>query len=71
VGDLIRDGESGLVVPAANEHALEEAIVRLLTDRNEAKRLGAAANRAAAEFSVERMAEAFERAIARARGAAE
>jgi len=71
VGDLVRHGESGLVVPAANEHALEVAIVRLLTDRNEAKRLGAAANQAAAEFTVERMAEAFEGAIARARGAAE
>jgi glycosyltransferase involved in cell wall biosynthesis len=71
VGDLIRHGESGLVVPAANERALGEAIIRLLTDRNEAKRLGAAANRAAAVFTVERMAEAFERAIARARGAAE
>jgi len=71
VGDLIRHGESGLVVPAANGHGLEEAIVRLLTDRNEAKRLGAAAHRTAAEFTVEHMAEAFERAIARARGAAE
>lgn len=66
VGDLIRPGESGMVVPDADEPALEAAILHLLTDRDEARRLGAAAKHAEAMFTVERMAEAFDRAFARA-----
>jgi glycosyltransferase involved in cell wall biosynthesis len=66
VGDLIRPGESGLVVPEADEPALEGAILHLLTDRDEARRLGAAAKQAEAKFTVGRMAEAFDRAFARA-----
>ena len=66
VGDLIRPGESGVVIPDADEPALAAAILHLLTDRDEARRLGAAAQRAEAVFSVERMAEAFDRAFARA-----
>jgi glycosyltransferase involved in cell wall biosynthesis len=66
VGDLIRPGISGLVVPDTDEPALEAAILHLLTDRDKARRLGAAAKQAEAMFTVERMAEAFDRAFARA-----
>ncbi len=69
IGDLIRPGESGLVVPEANAKALEAAIVQLLVDRSQAKRLGEAARRAAASFTVERMAGAFDCAFEHALGA--
>jgi glycosyltransferase involved in cell wall biosynthesis len=68
VGDLIRPGESGLVVPEADARALEEAIEQLLADRGRAKRLGENARRSAAAFTPERMADAFDRAFERAAG---
>ena len=63
VGDLIRPGESGLVVPQADTSALERAILHLLTNPDEARHLGAAAKQAEAGFTIERMAEAFDRAF--------
>ncbi len=41
--DLIRDGREGLLVPYADVVALREAIIRLLSDRSLARRLGDAA----------------------------
>lgn len=66
VGDLIKPGESGLVVPEADAQALGGAILHLLNDREEARRMGAAAKQSEARFTVERMAEAFDRAFTRA-----
>lgn len=66
VGDLILPGKSGVVVPEADTKALEEAILKLLDDRAAAKRMGEAARRSVAAFTVERMADAFDRAFERA-----
>lgn len=44
-GDLVRDGETGILVPPGDVGALREAILRLHRDPAEAKRLGANARR--------------------------
>lgn len=66
VGDLIRDGESGIVIPENDPAALAAAVSRCLQSPQEAKALGAKARLAAAEFTIERMADAFGRAFERA-----
>jgi glycosyltransferase involved in cell wall biosynthesis len=43
ITDLVRDGENGLLVPANDPAALADALVRVLTDRDLAARLAAAA----------------------------
>jgi glycosyltransferase involved in cell wall biosynthesis len=42
--DLVDDGVEGILVPRADERALAAALVRVLTDRELATRLGAAAH---------------------------
>jgi glycosyltransferase involved in cell wall biosynthesis len=44
-GDLVRDGETGILVPPGDVAALRAAILRLHNDRAEARRLGANARR--------------------------
>jgi len=52
--DAIIDGETGLLVPVRDAQAMSQAIIRLLTDGELRRRLGAAAReRAVSEFSQE------------------
>lgn len=56
IGELARDGETALVVPAQDSAALKRALERLLADESLRQNLGAAARRhAAASFSYEGM----------------
>jgi glycosyltransferase involved in cell wall biosynthesis len=66
-GGLVRDGSTGLVVPAGDGAALAEAIGRLLGDDTLRTRLGAAARTAVSAYTYDAMAAAFERALAQAR----
>ena len=43
IPDLVADGETGLLVPPEDAHALADVLVRALSDRPLAERLGAAA----------------------------
>jgi glycosyltransferase involved in cell wall biosynthesis len=65
-GGLVRDGETGLVVPSGDAVALAQAIDRLLADDRLRARLGAAAAAALAPYTYEAMAAAFDRALATA-----
>ncbi len=56
VCEVLRDGETGLLVPPANPPELAGAVVRLLEDRDLAARLGAAARlEIPPRFTLERM----------------
>jgi hypothetical protein len=44
-GDIVQDGETGILVPPADPAALRAAIIRLHEDPTEARRLGANARR--------------------------
>lgn len=58
VPEVVADGETGLLVEAGDAAALAEALGRLLSRPDEARRLGEAGRaRARAEFSVARMAD--------------
>ena len=60
IPEAIEDGESGLLVPAADPEAMAVAISRLLGDEPLRRALGeAGATRAAAEFTFERQVEAY------------
>lgn len=48
IPDLVTDGETGLLVPPGDAGALADALVRVLSDRGLAERLGAGAHAAAA-----------------------
>jgi len=52
IPDVVRDGETGLLVAPGDPHALADALVRVLSDRTLAKRLGAAAREAAEDWLV-------------------
>jgi len=69
--DIVRDGETGLLVPPDDRPALGAAIQRLSTEAELRDRLGAAAKERAATFSPEaivpRFEEAYELAVARRR----
>ncbi|HET9103547.1 MAG TPA: glycosyltransferase family 4 protein, partial [Solirubrobacteraceae bacterium] len=66
-GGLVRDGQTGLVVPAGDAQALAGAVDRLLGDAALRARLGDAGRAEVAAYTYEAMAAAFARAIATAR----
>jgi glycosyltransferase involved in cell wall biosynthesis len=60
-GEVVVDGESGLVVPPHDPHALAAAVERVLRDRTLAERLGEAAIRRVRDnFSLEAMLRGLE-----------
>ena len=64
VVDVVRDGENGILVAPGDEQGLAEGILRLLTDRDAARRLGANAHRTISESytlgaTVERYTELY------------
>ena len=59
----MRDGETGLVVPAGDPAALAGAIRGLLGDVDLRERLGAGARAAVADFNHEAAADAFGEAL--------
>jgi glycosyltransferase involved in cell wall biosynthesis len=65
-GGLVRNEQTGLVVPPSDPTALAAAIDRLLTDEALRAKLGAAAQEAAAPYTYEAMADAFDRALSAA-----
>ncbi|HEY2073750.1 MAG TPA: glycosyltransferase family 4 protein [Gaiellaceae bacterium] len=52
IPDVVHDGENGLLVDPDDPDALASALVRILSDRGEAERLGAAARRTGEEWVV-------------------
>jgi glycosyltransferase involved in cell wall biosynthesis len=63
-GGLVRDEQTGLVVPPGDSRALAEAIDRLAADPALRGRLGAAARRSVAAYTYDAMVSAFDRALA-------
>lgn len=55
--EIIRDGQTGLLVAPRDEQALAAAMVRLLEDERLARSLGNAGRQLAGNFSVQRMVE--------------
>jgi glycosyltransferase involved in cell wall biosynthesis len=62
-GGLVRDGETGLVVPAGDPRELAFAIERLLDDAGLRRRIGGRAREAVADYNYERAVESFARAL--------
>jgi glycosyltransferase involved in cell wall biosynthesis len=68
-GGLVRDDDTGVVVPAGDAGALTNAITRVLADEALRARLGAAARQAVAPYTYDAMLGAFDRALATAKAA--
>src|SRR5207244_1169405 len=68
LGEVVVDGETGLLVPPGDAGALSAAMQRLLREPELRERLGAAAREHAAEFSpavvVPQFEQAYEAALA-------
>lgn len=62
-GGLVRDGETGLIVPAGDSGALARALALLAENEPLRARLGAAAARAVSAYSQDAWAEGFSRAL--------
>ena len=65
-GGLVRDGDTGLVVPSGDPVALREAIERLLADEGLRERVAGAGKDAVAAYNYDAMVAAFDRALAAA-----
>ncbi len=60
--DVVTSGQDGLLVPAGDEHALAEAITRLLTNTSERQQMVLAARQTiVCRFALEQTAEAYAR----------
>jgi glycosyltransferase involved in cell wall biosynthesis len=68
-GGLVRDGETGVVLPAGDPAALAAAIERLLGDPLLCRALGERAEQEVGAYTYDAMAEAFRAALAAARAA--
>ena len=55
IPDLIQDGQTGYLVPPADERALADAILKLLNDRDQAKLMGQRGKERCQNFSLEAM----------------
>lgn len=53
--DLVRDGINGLLVPTDNARSLSQALVRVLTDKESARRMGLAGHEMVQEYSLDRV----------------
>jgi len=61
-GEMISDGENGLLVPASDAHALADAMKRLLSNREYAKSMGMKGSETVREkFTWQKTAEKFEK----------
>jgi glycosyltransferase involved in cell wall biosynthesis len=72
IAEAVVDGETGLLVPPRNPHALAQALATLMNDRAQRERMGRAAHAyAQTHFGIDAMLDAmeaiFDRAAARAR----
>ena len=66
IGEAVRDGETGLLVPPKDVPALTGALARLMTDSDLRSRMGTAAHAYAHEnFGLDRMLDGMERVFAR------
>jgi glycosyltransferase involved in cell wall biosynthesis len=61
VADVVIDGVTGLLAPAADEGALADAMARLTDDPGLRERLGSAAPAAAEGFGITRLVDDLER----------
>ena len=66
VAEVLRDGENGLLVPAADPAALRDAIVRFAGDGDLRRRLREAAAPSVAAYGVEALFADLEQTLARA-----
>jgi len=70
IGEAVRDGETGLLIPPKDVPALVDALAQLMTDESLRARMGAAANAYAQDhFSLDRMLDGMEGVFARVTGA--
>ena len=60
-GEIITDGVNGLLVPAADEMALAEAMLRLLNDKDLSAKLAQAGKKRAEDFAMAKITEEYER----------
>jgi glycosyltransferase involved in cell wall biosynthesis len=60
VGDLIRDGDTGFVVPSEDAKSLRATLLDIRDHPRQAQELGLRAREAAMPFTIERMADAFD-----------
>ena len=58
--DIVRDGVDGILVPRENVYALADAMERLMTDRNERKRIASRAPEVLDRFSIEMVTAMWE-----------
>jgi phosphatidylinositol alpha-1,6-mannosyltransferase len=56
IPEVVRDGETGILIPPLDTHALTESLLRLLDEPGERRRLGQNARRTAVSFSWARCA---------------